>query len=1207
MKKMYVGMFLCLFLSVAEDGYARQPESDLRLRMERVEALTDEEEAWNACQELMLLPAYGQDRLNIIDLYVRKGFRYTQKKFDEGCTDFEKIRNVLRQMYPYAVKAERREIKNAEAYLARLQAAYYRKHTDWDSTYWCLTQAYDGYTGLESSDQQAKILKDIRQVEQNFISFLENQVHFGGTSSVRTLSEVLSGELTSDEVGKILVNAIQDDSLNYTPRALFNYLIVKKHTFKLANEGEWRIHFLAMIRAADCYIRLKRYREAWDMCMELLSLPLTEPEKRKTERTALKCGRILASGLLYMEKPEYAEARHILERILLLARPDDVPEIKKNMARSWFLEGTDAFTEMKSDSAASCYRHALTLYQATGELEQQAVLLLQLSKIELSLGNPEEASLSLVQAQTLARRVGAQSLQEDITRMQLFLERSRDNRKAYADRAYEWDLRSDSLSTQKLYYEWGDRMVAQKNYKMAGYYYGKSLSGSGPLSRDVLLSVYYSKMCNMYLEAGDYARAEKYGSESLALGKITRYTEWIRQGIIYARQNKRKEFEACFRHLKEFAGSMQSEPRECALIYTTRALSYMFFKEWQKAYGDLQTADSILTVRYGEEDSGRLNVLSLMGTALCQMKKPDEARERYQICVRMAQRCFGENSVACSEALEKLAQTEVMLGEKKSGCRLYARSARSLQEYLKSQLRYVSATERESFWNANSENLWNLSAYAVLLDARDNDFTESCYDALLFSKGVLLETEKSLNQVLQEEGSSEDRNLFEEMAALQHRMKEFERHENFSRDTLAVWQARMQKLDHQLTVRSKAYGDYTAFLGWDFSQVKNCLKEKEVLIDFVDYTSLQNERVYAAYLVRKNSKYPLLLSLFTQEELEHLMQKGPMDRLYRPDSSAQALRLLWDPIRPYVSEGETVYYVPSGNIYQVALESLPADDGSLLGEHYRFVRLSSSRELASRAPLVERPATAALYGGLQYDLSEGEMQAESRKYPLSVSLASRSVLRGDSAFVSLPESAEEVRQIAGLLQADHYRVTIYEGASGSEESFLSLSGCSPRLLHVATHGFYYTPDEARQIDYLRGFQDAMYLSGLILSGGNTAWLGKRVPDGVQDGILTARDIAALDLSGTELVVLSACQTGQGKVTAEGLYGLQRAFKKAGVRTLVMTLWRVSDRVTREFMVAFYQNLLAGNNNKREAFEKARMQIRNRYPEPFYWAGFVMTD
>ncbi len=172
-----------------------------------------------------------------------------------------------------------------------------------------------------------------------------------------------------------------------------------------------------------------------------------------------------------------------------------------------------------------------------------------------------------------------------------------------------------------------------------------------------------------------------------------------------------------------------------------------------------------------------------------------------------------------------------------------------------------------------------------------------------------------------------------------------------------------------------------------------------------------------------------------------------------------------------------------------------------------------------------------------------------------------------------------------------------------------MSGNAPQILHVATHGFFYSPDEAQKIDYLQGYKDAMSLSGLVLAGGNAAWLGREVPDGVMDGILTASDIAGLDLGNTEMAVLSACQSGNGQVTAEGLYGLQRAFKKAGVKTLVMSLWNVGDMVCYEFMNLFYANLMDKNNNynKRKAFDAAKSMIRAKYPEPFYWACFVMLD
>jgi CHAT domain-containing protein len=131
---------------------------------------------------------------------------------------------------------------------------------------------------------------------------------------------------------------------------------------------------------------------------------------------------------------------------------------------------------------------------------------------------------------------------------------------------------------------------------------------------------------------------------------------------------------------------------------------------------------------------------------------------------------------------------------------------------------------------------------------------------------------------------------------------------------------------------------------------------------------------------------------------------------------------------------------------------------------------------------------------------------------------------------------------------------------------------------------------------------------LILAGARKAWAGEAIPDNVEDGILLAEEIAAMDLSGTDLVVLSACETGLGDITSEGVFGLQRAFKKAGVNTLIMSLWQVHDNATSLFMQTFYKHWLDGKS-KHKAFAMAQktMQEHQDYSNPYYWAAFIMLD
>lgn len=157
---------------------------------------------------------------------------------------------------------------------------------------------------------------------------------------------------------------------------------------------------------------------------------------------------------------------------------------------------------------------------------------------------------------------------------------------------------------------------------------------------------------------------------------------------------------------------------------------------------------------------------------------------------------------------------------------------------------------------------------------------------------------------------------------------------------------------------------------------------------------------------------------------------------------------------------------------------------------------------------------------------------------------------------------------------------------------------APNIIHLSTHGFYYSPSDHNLPSSLKGYNDAMSLSGLVMSGGS---LSSRL------GLLTADEVAQCNLSNTVIACLASCHSGQGEVTSEGIYGLQRAFKKAGVKTVIMNLWEASDVATQCFMTNFYLDLINGSKDRHKAFQYARDEVRKKYSSPFYWAGFVMVD
>jgi CHAT domain-containing protein len=226
--------------------------------------------------------------------------------------------------------------------------------------------------------------------------------------------------------------------------------------------------------------------------------------------------------------------------------------------------------------------------------------------------------------------------------------------------------------------------------------------------------------------------------------------------------------------------------------------------------------------------------------------------------------------------------------------------------------------------------------------------------------------------------------------------------------------------------------------------------------------------------------------------------------------------------------------------------------------------------------------------------------------------------RSSSAYGFLQGTKDEVEAIAVNLQENKIKTTIYEGIQANEESFKSLSNQKISVLHLATHGFFF-PEIKKKPELFDGLMtfgeqkfryvpNPLLRSGLILAGGNRTWKGEKPISGMEDGILTAQEISEMNLTHTELVVLSACDTGLGDIKGgEGVFGLQRAFKLAGVKTILMSLWKVPDQETSELMQSFYRKWLGGLD-KHEAFRSAQMEMRTKFPaEPNKWAGFVMVD
>ena len=1030
--------------------------------------------------------------------------------------------------------------------------------------------------------------------------------------------------LTEAEVTAKMNEAFALNKAKKTAEALDAFLIVGKNTEQQRNEVEHQVYVCSQTMACMCYETLKRYEEAYLLAKKLMSCRLTENEKKDVAHLYAMNGYMYATSFMHRDNRQLAKARAILEEIMPYANGKVREYALSKIPLAWYFEAAEYHLSQQYDKALACYQNALKGFMELGKTNDEISVLRHIAEIKEILYDVTGSENAYKQALYLSRQTGKSDTQMEILKELWKIGKTIGDvqqAQAYAASIDSLVDATSDLQTKYTYYnqkgnearDLGQYGIAEQWY-LRGKYIAecadtKSVSANKHLS--------YSNLRNLYAAIGRYNDALLYAKKTIEefqahtpMGDATYNMPYMALADIYRLMS---DNENCYRSLDKIfeTASRIVDPKELYHLYTTRGRCHFAFKDYQSALNDYKKADELLAAKYPQTDGDRISLSALIGGVEHQLGNYAESEQYYRKYAEYTKALYGEKSLEHINAQIYLANAEGFAGNVTYGCNDYTAAVLQLKALMKQRIPYMSSTEREGLWNPLSSLFTMMTPYALEAKQTQTAFTKNCYDALVMSKSFLLESERSMYDVIKRMGTSADMHNYTTLASMKNQVKAWEKDYNANADSILSVSRKISRLENLLTNRCKEYSDGTDFMDVDYDAVKHALGQNEVLIEFTDYISQSQGRKYAAYIINKVQGYPLLKALFAERQIYSLGIVRP-DMYYSEDYSGDVLKLLWEPLKENVSEGATIYYVPSQLLFQVSLESLPLPDGSLLGSHYHFVRLSSARELVKMKSnaIGCKDDTAVLYGGLQYDVETTAMAEESKKYDLSNLLAIRGeIARGDSIFHDLQGTKEEILKIENILKDNKWQVTPYMGKNGTEESFLDMNGKSPRLLHLATHGFYYTPNKAEDVDYLKGYTDAMSLSGLVMSGGNAAWLGKQLPKGVLGGILTANDIARLDLSNTDMVVLSACQTGQGKATSEGLYGLQRAFKKAGVGTIVMSLWSVSDKITSEFMTTFYERLADTHNawNKRKAFEEAKEIIRQRHPDPFHWAAFVMLD
>ena len=444
-------------------------------------------------------------------------------------------------------------------------------------------------------------------------------------------------------------------------------------------------------------------------------------------------------------------------------------------------------------------------------------------------------------------------------------------------------------------------------------------------------------------------------------------------------------------------------------------------------------------------------------------------------------------------------------------------------------------------------------------------------------------------------------------------------------DQLAAASASFQRQRHRRAIR--------------LADVEATLPHATVLVSYVQYLDFNSGHPRYAALLRDlqgtlhavdlgdASAMDQSIAAWRQAMQLASVQRSPLEASSR--RAGESLRsAMWDPLRDYLGKAKQVFLVPDANLALVNPTALPIGDRSFLIEGPLLVHtLSAERDL-----VVEEPSAVAAqepemlwlaFADPDFDAASSNPSTDA---PVEVAYrGSRSDCASFDAlhFGPLPISAKEVDSIRSFWPPQS-SVRVVTGANASEAAFKALAPRA-KTLHLATHGFFLgsnlfsglTGAGQRGVGGMRPSADApicnegnpLLLSGLALAGANARSSSKR---GLEDGVLTAEEIATLDLSRTEWAVLSACETGLGEVRAgEGILGLRRAFRLAGVRTLVMSLWAVEDEAARAWMTSFYSTRVGDGRTSAEAVRSATLAALERSrssgnAHPFFWAPFVVS-
>ena len=541
---------------------------------------------------------------------------------------------------------------------------------------------------------------------------------------------------------------------------------------------------------------------------------------------------------------------------------------------------------------------------------------------------------------------------------------------------------------------------------------------------------------------------------------------------------------------------------------------------------------------------------------------------------------------------------------------------------------FLSENEKEQYIATITSNYWKYNSFALKNRKKNPRITEMVYNNTIKNKGLLLKSNTAMRNAIYTSNNSTLKQDYDEWVYLKQQIAK--KYSNGSDATILVDKA--DSLEANLVKSSNEFSDFKKVQNITWKEVQKGLKQNEVAIEFIhfpllnpdsSFTDFTNQIQYVALVVTSKSKYPEMIPLFKEKQLKKIIGKfggnnySYINSIYGKNTkiNKELYNLIWKPMEGSLKGAKKIYLSPDGLLHKISFSAIAKEQNVYLCDAYNIEMKSTTGKITEQNHMITQGHqinTATLFGGINYNTDSTKQKV----------------------WNYLDGTKTETQKINKILKKGKVKVNYYTNNLATEEEF-KLMASNSNILHIATHGFFYPdPKEVQEetekkVEYgdvvfrggSRGFgvntfvenENSLMRSGLVFAGANDVWSKQTDNDTIDDGVLTAQEVANIDMRNTNLVVMSACETGLGDIKgSEGVYGLQRAFKMAGVQYEIMSLWQVPDKETEEFMTTFYKNLVKQNNlpedeiGIKKAFAETQKKMRTKY-DPYFWAAFVLIE